>query len=468
MPSYLAALLAVIALVTAWAPRAAAAEPTGHRIEVRIDGLDVPEVKLAYYYGKKQYITEEHAKVQDGRVVFEGDKPLAPGVYMLVIPPSFEFFEFLVDDDQHFTLRSKRDHLVPSMDVRGSTLNQVFYEDIKRLAVKRAESEAIVAKRDALPEGHAEREALQGELRAIDAEVRSSREALVAQHPGSMYVAMLQAMREPSPPEGTPQERYEYVRTHFFDDVDFSDARLLRTPILENKVDYYLDKLTYQTPEHQIEAVDELLARVEAEPEIFKFFAIKLLNRYAKSKVVCMDAAYVHVSDRVYKSGKAVWSDTETSRKILDNAERLRPILCGTVAPNVTVQDAEGRDVQVHGIDADVTVLYVWSTRCSHCRTEGPKVRDQLRGLKSERVALLTIETSLENEWTAHLERAGLLEGGDKWVHTRIRDTSFHRAYDVRTVPQIFVLDRDKRIVSKRIGGDDLGKILTFHLDKQP
>ncbi|MFT7520369.1 MAG: glutaredoxin [Kiritimatiellia bacterium] len=444
-----------------------AADPPGHHIEIHVEGLTVDEVQLAYHLGSQRYILDEHAKVQGSRIIFKGDKPLKPGVYLLVVPPTNDFFEFLVDVDQHFTLRTKKDDYIGNMSVSGSVNNDVFFADLKMIAASRIERQAVKDARDALDEGHKRRAALDADLRRIDDEVKAARRALVSQHGELLYAAMLRALDEPEVPEGTERERYKFFRAHFFDTVDFSDPRLLRTPIVENKVDQFLEKLTYQTPAHQIQATDEILALASANPEVYKTWAVHLLNRYAKSKTVCMDAAYVHVADRVYKAGLATWSDAETTKRIVDNADRMRPTLCGAVVPDAPLTGQDGKTVSVQGIAADFTVLYVWKTDCGHCKTTGRALREQLLSFDGRSVALLTVETSLNEDWQLALNRVGLVTKNPMWVHAQVRGPEFHQAYDTRTVPQIFILDRDKRVVSKRINAEQVSQVLRFHLDKK-
>jgi hypothetical protein len=43
---------------------------------------------------------------------------------------------------------------------------------------------------------------------------------------------------------------YRYYKAHFWDNIDFSDDRMLRTPIFHPKVKQYMEKLTAQGPDY--------------------------------------------------------------------------------------------------------------------------------------------------------------------------------------------------------------------------
>ena len=125
------------------------------------------------------------------------------------------------------------------------------------------------------------------------------------------------------------KQKWEYYKNHYFDNINLVDSRLLRTPFFYNKVEDYLDKLTVQHPDSIITAVDLLLNKMKPSKENFKNFTVIFLNKYAKSKIVGMDAVYVHIVNNYYATGDADWIEQEQLNKILENANTLKPILIG-------------------------------------------------------------------------------------------------------------------------------------------
>ena len=64
------------------------------------------------------------------------------------------------------------------------------------------------------------------------------------------------------------------MKEHFFDNIDIADPCMLRGPVVFQKVDYYINKLTPQHPDSINVAIDYILNKVKDSPEVFKFFAI--------------------------------------------------------------------------------------------------------------------------------------------------------------------------------------------------
>ena len=53
--------------------------------------------------------------------------------------------------------------------------------------------------------------------------------------------------------------------------MDFSDSRMLRTPIFFNKMDQYLEKLTPKHPDSIIVSADFLVEQSRANKKIFQY-----------------------------------------------------------------------------------------------------------------------------------------------------------------------------------------------------
>ncbi|MBK6784898.1 MAG: DUF5106 domain-containing protein [Saprospiraceae bacterium] len=171
--------------------------------------------------------------------------------------------------------------------------------------------------------------------------VQKEQNDIIAKYPGSVLALLLKANIEPVIPEfeGSDEEkqrkRYFYYKSRYFDNIDFFHPAILRTPFLYQKVNYYLTKLTPQSPDSIIIAVDYILKKVEHNPEMYRYFLADLLNKYAQLKIVGHDALYVHLVDKYYTKGKAHWVDEETLDKMKENANDLRPILIGKKCPTL-------------------------------------------------------------------------------------------------------------------------------------
>lgn len=438
----------------------------GHRIKVKIDGYTEKELYLAYYYGDKQYILDTAGISAAGFYEFAGEKPLAGGVYLVVMAPNNTYFQVLVEpEEQFFSVFTKRED--PSSNIRfeNSAANTLFYSYLGYLMAKRPEADSLRAQIDR--EEGKKKEKLEEILEELNDEVVAYQKKFVADHPKSLTAALIKGGMPIEYPDfqGDEQElqmaKWRHTKDHFFDNMNLADPRLLRTPFLFERVDYYINKLQIQHPDTLAVAIDEVLEKMRPAEETFKYYLIHFLNFYARSNIVGMDAVYVHIADKYYATGQAPWTNEEQLKKIVENAAELRPLLIGKIAPDVTLQNREGKNIALHSIESEYIVLYFWRYDCGHCQKTLPEMKAFYEKFKDKGVKLVSICVKFTDEVPECWKYIDEKEIGD-WLH--LVDT-YHRSryatiYSIKTTPQIYVLDKKKEILTKRIGAEQLEEVM--------
>ncbi len=455
---------------------------SGHRIEVQAEGFEGQEIYLAYYFGDKQYIRDTTARNPQGTFVFEGEEALEPGMYLVVFPPDNRFFQVLVQEgEQHFRVHTQYENPSENIRFEGSPDNSLFYTYLAFLAEKRPQAEALKKEMEGLEEGDKKRQKLQHRLEALDEEVRAYQQRIIEEHPNSFTAAIIRANLPLEPPEfeGTEEEvhlkRWRWSLQHYFDNLDLSDPRMLRTPFLFQRVQQYVEKMVVQHPDTISQALDRILEAMRPAPETFKFYLIHFLNEYAKSKVVGFDAVYVHLALNYYAKGDAPWTDPDQLEKIIDNAKKLEPLLIGKIAPDIEMTTRDGRRIRLHEFQSPYTVLFFWDPDCGHCKKSMPKMLEFYEQFKDRGVEVFAVCTKLvkrteDGKWSMEeVQKCWDFIDEKKtgvWLNTV---DPYHRSryksiYDIRSTPQIYVLDKDKKILSKRIGAEQLPEVMELIL----
>ncbi len=444
----------------------------GYEITIKIDGYDQKEVVLGYHYNGKQLVKDTIKANATGDFVYAGEEALEGGVYMLLLIPSNDYFEFLIDgDDQHFSMQTSKEDLAGALKFTNSKSNDLFQSYSKFLRTKGKEAAELRKKKETAKD--AELENVNKQLGDLDKTVKAFQEETINKNPNSLTAAIIHASKSVELPEFTgteaeqKQKRFEYYKAHFFDDLDFADPRLIRSPLLYNKVDSYFKNLVYKIPDSLTYEIDELIEKAKPNKETFQYWVTHFLNKYAKesAEIVGMDAVYVHVAHKYYCSGKTDWVEEEQRKKICKNADDFAPILIGKKAPNVRFQKENDEWIQVHDVVAEFTVLYFWDPDCGHCKKSIPKVVEFYEEYASKGIKVLGICNRRKDEkkmcWDAIKERK--MEG---WIHATDPFLQGKSKYNITSNPRVFVLDKDKKIISKGIGSDQLKEVLDFHLLK--
>ena len=440
---------------------------TGYRIETELKNFDGDTLLLGYYFGKAQYIKDTAIVNSKGKFVFEGEEELKPGVYLLVLPPDNRFIHLLIPGGNTEILFSVDvNDIVHTARFKGSTENELYYSYLQELDKRRPLADTL---RKKITEDSLNKATYQAELDKLDQEVKKIQDDILDKHPGTLTAMLIRSNRETPIPEfaelaeeDRKQKQFEFYREHYFDNFDLNDPRAMRSGLIHNKIDFFLQKLNYQYPDSQSIAMDYLLGKMDKNEEAFQYYLVHFLNESARSKRMGMDAVYVHLIDNYYAKGHATWADKEQLEKLMAQAETIRPTLIGKIAPELTFYKENGQPVSIHSIPAAYTVLFFWDPECGHCKKSIPAVIEFYNEFKDRGVEILAICTKTGQDisscWSTVQERGmGIwVNAADQYMRSRYKSV-----YDVKTTPQIFILDKDKKILVKKIAGEDLKTVMT-------
>ncbi len=441
----------------------------GYEIKVKLDNYAEKQLVLGFHLGDKQYIKDTVTADKDGFFVFKNEKEELPGgIYLIILLPKKEYFQVLISKgDQYFSMSTNAADPVTKMKVKGSKDNEMFYTYLNFLTEKKTQSEKfkIEYKRDSADA--VKRKAWDDKIDGLDKEVKAYQNSLVEKNKGTLSAAIIRASWDVDVPkfEGDEKEaqrkRYFYYKKHFFDNIDLGDGRMLRTPLLFNRTDYYVNKLTVQSPDSINEAIDRVIEMTRPAEESFKFYVTHFLNFYAKSNIVGFDACYVHTALKYYKGGDAKWVDKEQNDKIVKNALELEPILIGKIAPDLAMQKKDGTKISLYDIKTPYTILFFWAPDCGHCQKSMPAVMDFYEKYKNKGVEIFAVCNKVTDKvpecWKFIDEKERM-----NWVNVvdPFLQTNYITKYDVKSTPQVFILDKNHKIISKRIGAEQMGEVM--------
>ncbi len=459
-------------------PKTAPTQPTNqtaqpkYKITVKLNNYTEKKAFLAYHFADKQYIKDTAQINAEGNFVFESTKePLKAGMYLLIMQPKNEYFQLLISDtEQTFSVETDAKEPYKNIKIKGSQENTLFYDYMSFLAPMRPLGDTLHKQIEKAGENKALKEKLQKELDGIGIKVKQYQKDLVTKNPNSLAAAIIKGTWDidiPTTPEyvGDSKEaqikRYTYYKNHYFDNVNIADPRMIRSPLLHQRVDYYLNKLTPQHPDSISKSVDYILEKVRPAEETFQFYTVHFLNEYAKSNIVGMDGVYVHIVDKYYATGQTPWVKDENLTKIITEARMLKPILIGKKAPNITVFKRDGSPISLYDVKSKYTILIMWQPDCGHCKESLPKMAAFYEKWHPKGVEIFAICDKFNDEvqkcWD-FLDKEKL----NNWINTidPLLKSRFKQLYYVQTTPAVFILDENKEIVLKKIAPEKFDEMM--------
>jgi thiol-disulfide isomerase/thioredoxin len=446
----------------------------GYEIKVNVKGLSDSTCQLAYYFGDKQYIKDSAKADTKGNLVFKGDEDLPGGIYMVVLPGK-KYFEMIVDKEQYFNLETDNADLVANMKAKGSKDNEVFYDYLRWISERGKRMEELKKELDSNKENAAKTTEIKEKQTALDAEVKKYKTDIIEKHPGILLTAIFKASTEPEVPQaplkadGTKDSLfpYRYFRAHYFDNIDMKDDRLLRTPVFAPKIKQYIERIIPQHPDSICVGATKMISLTNDKSDIFKYLVFYITNTYEKSNIMGMDAVFVCMAEQYYLSGKAFWIDSTQTEKIRERVTALKPCLIGKQAYNMRLLKPDFQPIALHDIKSKYTIVYFWDPSCGHCQKVTPKLSEFYKTSREKfdvEVMGVYIETDT-TEWFKYIKEKELT-----WLNAAdlTLKTNFRAYYDIYSTPVIYVLDRNKKIIAKRIDVENLADFLTNYSKQNP
>jgi peroxiredoxin len=454
------------------------ANAQGYRITLKTNWKDT-SILLGYYYGKYQYVLDTAKADKTGLAVFEKKDTVRGGIYFFVFPNK-KFLEFILDKDRKISFEADTSDLINTMKVKGSEDNVIFNQYQRYVTARGKEVEELSKKLKNLKDKNPKSDSikiLEDKIKALTDEVNTYKNDLVKKYPQSLLTKTLIASKDPEIPENVPMLEngkkdslyiYMYYRKHYWDNIDLTDDRLLRTPVFHNKLETYFTKVVPQIPDTIIKEADAFIDKVKGNKELFKYVSWYLTYTYETSQVMGMDAVFVYLVDKIYRPGLAYWVSENTRKKIVDRADKIKPNLIGKIAPELVLIDTANNLVSLHSIKAKYLVVYFWDPQCGHCAKETPKLVEYFNRVKDSmdiKVYAVCTDTSL-TRWKKgikekHMENFINVNG------TRTAYGNFHESYDIYSTPVVYILDQRKRIIAKRLPVEQIGSFI-IQYDKKP
>ena len=446
------------------------ASKSGYSIKLKVNGIKDTICYLGNYYGDKQYLKDSAKVDASGKFIFEGKENLDGGIYLIILPDK-RYFELIVDKEQVFSAETDTADYIKHMKIKGSNENLLFYEYLNYINPKGKEADQLNKILNTINDNKDSTALINEQIAKIDKEVIAYKTAFIAKHPETFVAVIFKAMTEPEIPEAPVLEngrvdstfKFRYYKEHFFDHIDFSDDRILRTPIYHNKLKRYIENLTVQIPDSINKEASFVIEKAKAHPELFKYTVWYITNTYERSNIMGMDAVFVYLVEEYYMTYQAYWIDSTQLAKISNRAMTLKPILVGKKAPNLTMKDIKGKTYSLHNINAKFTILYFWDPDCGHCQKITPALKKVYDKYKAKGVETFAVCTEPDTaKWQKFIDEKEL-----NWINVSdpYQLTNYKKVYDIYSTPVIYLLNDKKEIIAKRIAHEQLEKIFDKNFD---
>jgi len=450
----------------------------GYEITVTLKPYKDQYIYLGHYFGKSYPIIDSVKVDQQSRGVFKGKQPLQGGIYLIGFPNKSGFFEILVDKQQQFSVTADSATLPNGITYTNSPDNELFARYQRMVSEKGMRINSLREVLKTVPT-RADSTRLIDSLNTLDVDLRNSRDRLIEEYSGTFLASLLQAMREPVLPTELQQpanredsiKAFRYYRDHFWDGVNFWDGRLAYTTFFEEKLDRYFNQLVTPHPDSVNKEMDYMLGFASINPEMQRFLLLRFINRYYSQRYMWEDAVFVHLYEKYFSSKTYPWLSEQGKKTITDRAYSLMANILGTPATDIELPDSTGRTVSLYALQKQFTLVVFWDPTCGHCKETLPKIDSVYAARwKQDGVGIYAVAKETEGtraDWLRFIAEKKI----GHWSHVyyskeaeknRVEKNvpGYSQLYDVQSFPTLYLLDKDKRIVAKKLSYEQMDEII--------
>jgi peroxiredoxin len=185
------------------------------------------------------------------------------------------------------------------------------------------------------------------------------------------------------------------------------------------------------------------------------FIAVNYLNEK-------MDKTYTEV-DNLYQSLDEKVKKSYYGKKLVEMANQMKGTSIGQPAPAFTLNDVNGKPVDLASFKGKITLIDFWASWCGPCRAENPNVVKAFNAYKGKGFTVLGVSLDdNKNKWLDAIKKDGLA-----W--TQVSDLKgwynvVAVQFGIQSIPANYLIDPNGVIIGKDLRGADLEAALAAKL----
>lgn len=450
---------------------------TGYNIAVTVKPYKNQYVYLGYHYGKLKALADSALLDSKSSGRFTGKQRLPGGIYFVVSPGKQLLFEVLLDKQQHFSVIADTADLLNQLTFSGSEDNTRFQSYSKFVSLRGKEITDLQGQLK-MAGSRVDSLRLTDRSQALGKQVQDYRDDVEKNYSSSLLATLFRLMKEPVIPETAkhPEKVYDslfayrYYKSNYWNAISFTDERLLRTPIFEPRLEKYYKELVPPDPDSIKGEVDMMLTKAAGNKEMFKYLLTHFIQKYINPEFMGQDAVFVHLFEKyINHNAKVDWFTEKYKKYMFERAYSLMANIIGQPASNLQMADTTGKLTALYNVEAPFTVICFWDPTCSHCKEVVPKVDSIFKAKwKSQGIKVYGVMVDGGKEaWVKYIRENNLTD----WIHVYETSAqkeavyaagkpSYKQLYDVLQTPVLYLLDKDKRIIAKKLTYQQVDEVI--------
>lgn len=374
-------------------------------IKIKIDNQQDSLVYFCKYRGSKISVLDT-LKLKNNTFQYKNKQKLPEGIYLLTNESNFLLMEILVGKKQKFSVTINNLDDLGSAKVKGAKETGAYYKLMAKVRATDMIITALENEIDNYPENIQKIDSIKKDLADYENSLMTKKE-------DSFINMVIRSLKSRG-------------WDNYWDDFPLDDARILTYPLIDNKLDTYFNALPANAEIINSE-IDKLLAKSSGCEDVRDYLIWYFYKTYYNPKYMNLDDVFIHLVDE-YILKLEIKNVSESIVNLLaDRANYLENLKIGAKLPEIG---------NLYSVDAEYIAVVFYDETCHKCAQEG-RILEDIRKRHPEMV-IFPVEINSTNI-------KNLLS-----------------MYDIQTTPMIYVLDRQKHIIAKRLKAEQVEQVLNM------
>lgn len=413
-------------------------------------------------YGGKEYFKDSIWLDESGRGRFFTQKKQTEGVYLLA-NSNGKRTSVLFTDDQDFALHGKS---LVEFSFVGSEENELYNQHVRTTVTFYHKRDSLQHAMQLVDDDDAEELAV--EVNDLFLEFKKHEAVRKKKYGAYFFSRLLDANSLVALPDSllsaTQEQVHRYYLHHFLESVDFTDSRLLQSSVFHKQLDTYFARVVAPVPDSLVYYACYWTERLQEFPDFQQYLVNFLLQSGEFSNRIGAENVFVVLVEKYVTTNRFSWMNESLQKTLIYRAERKRTSMIGVQAPPLFLETEKGVELSLQDITSKIVVLVFWSPDCVHCTEALPTIKKAYSAFSREEMELIAINTGQdEQRWHDFVFTKQF-----PWInaHDTNNNSNFREAYNIFSTPSIFILDKERKIILKDIGAENLLMALKISVEQ--
>lgn len=289
---------------------------------------------------------------------------------------------------------------------------------------------------------------LQEAMATLEEKTNHFADSIAKLHPNSFALKILKASIPPDfyvyqkehPDNGYATEN-DFLRRHYFDNIDKNDSNLVHTGILYDACSFYIRNLTKEKSiKGYQKASDFIISSFSLNDAQFEYVVELLLNTFESANI---GEVYIYIFDTYLETcHDGIPGEEERKALAFKNLKK------GNSAPELSAADRDGKIHSLSDYKGKVCILMFWASTCPHCEEAMPHVVDFINKENNANLVFLSFSLdTIQDQWINGLLRNEMPEPALSDLKGFDGENALN--WYIWATPTFFIIDREGKIYSK-------------------